>query len=171
MALRRYQHKFLQPLEIDQTKINDLAGHAIDADDLYSDVANFSSTTLKQVSETAVNQFNSVLNSIGGTLTIDVSQGTVFLGDLDFSVTTWAFVNVPTTNGRAVTVTAIIDGDTAQTYGDPCSVNGTSISGGVKWSGGTPPISTNNYDIIRFIIVTDAAGVINVFGIANTNIS
>lgn len=171
MALRRYQHKFLQPLEIDQTKINDLAGHAIDADDLYSDVANFSSTTLKQVSETVVNQFNSVLNSIGGTLTIDVSKGTVLLGDLDFSVTTWAFINVPTTSGRAVTITAIIDGDTAQTYGDACTVNGTSISGGVKWSGGSSPTATNNYDLIRFIIVKDISGVTNVFGFPTTNIS
>ena len=171
MALRRYQHKFLQPLEIDQTKINDLAGHAIDADDLYSDVANFSSTTLKQVSETVVNQFNSVLNSIGGTLTIDVSKGTVFLGDLDFSVTTWAFANVPTTNSRSVTVTVIIDGDTAQTYGDGCTVNGTGLSSGVKWVGGSAPTATNNYDLIRFHIVRDAIGTINVFGIANTNIS
>jgi len=83
----------------------------------------------------------------------------------------WAFTNVPTTNSRAVTVTLIIDGDTAQTYGDACTVNGISISGGVKWAGGSAPTATNNFDVLTFTIVRDGAGTINVFGSGNTNFS
>jgi len=128
-------------------------------------------TNLNQVTETVVNAFNTALAPSSGTLTVDTSLGTVVLGDLNASVTTWAFTNVPTANSKATTVTLIIDGDTAQTYGDACNVNGSAVSGGVKWSGGSAPTATNNFDIITFTIVKDSAGTINVFGSGNTNFS
>jgi hypothetical protein len=125
----------------------------------------------KQITETVVNTFSGTLAPSSGTLTVDTSAGTVVLGDLNASVTTWAFTNVPTANSKATTVTLIIDGDTAQTYGDACSVNGSAVSSGVKWSGGSAPTATNNFDIITFTIVRDTAGIINVFGSGNTNFS
>ena len=128
-------------------------------------------TNLKQITETSANNFNTTLSPSTGTLTVDTSVGTVVLGDLDASVTTWAFTNVPTANSKATTITLIIDGDTAQTYGDACNVNGSAVSGGVKWSGGSAPTSTNNFDVITFTIVKDGAGTINVFGSGNTNFS
>lgn len=128
-------------------------------------------SNLTQITETVVNAFNTVLAPSSGTLTIDTNAGTVLLGDLNASVTTWAFTNVPTTNSRAITITLIIDGDTAQTYGDACSVNGVSITNGVKWVGGTAPTATNNFDFITFAIVRDSAGTINVFGSAGMNYS
>jgi hypothetical protein len=121
--------------------------------------------------ETSRNNFNTSLAPSSGTLTIDTSLGNIVLGDLSASVTTWAFTNVFTINNRATTVTLIIDGDTAQTYGDACTVNGSAVSGGVKWSGGTAPTATNNFDILTFVIVRDGAGTINVFGSGNTNFS
>jgi hypothetical protein len=126
-------------------------------------------TNINQVTENVVNNFNTTLTPSTGTLTVDTSLGTVILGDLSASVTTWAFTNAPTINGKATTVTLIIDGDTAQTYGDTCTVNGTSVSGGVKWSGGNTPTSTNNFDVITFTIVRDGAGTINVFGSYTTD--
>jgi len=108
-------------------------------------------TNLNQITETVVNAFNTTLAPSSGTLTVDTSAGTVVLGDLNASVTTWAFTNVPTANSKATTVTLIIDGDTAQTYGDACNVNGSAVSGGVKWSGGSAPTATNNFDIITFL--------------------
>jgi len=72
-----------------------------------------------------------------------------------------------TSAGRRSMITVIVDGDTAQTYGDACSVNGTSISGGIKWPSGLIPASTNNYDILTFVIVRDAGGTVNVFGSIN----
>ena len=128
-------------------------------------------TNLNQVTETVVYAFNTTLAPSSGTLTLDTSLGTVFLGDLNASVTTWEFTNVPTTNSKATTITAILDGDTGQTYGDACSVNGSAISNGVKWAGGSSPTSTNNFDILSFIIVKDSSGTINVFGSGNTNFS
>jgi hypothetical protein len=128
-------------------------------------------TNLKQITETSVNNFTSTLSPSTGTLTVDTSAATVVLGDLDASVTTWAFTNVPAVNNKATTVTLIIDGDTAQTYGDACSVNGTAITNGVKWAGGVAPDATNNYDILTFTIVRDGAGTINVFGSGTVNFS
>jgi surface antigen len=126
---------------------------------------------LQQITETSVNNFNTALAPSSGTLTVDTSAATVVLGDLNASVTTWAFTNVSTTNSKATTVTLIIDGDTAQTYGDACSVNGSSITNGVKWAGGVAPSASNNYDIITFTIVRDSGGTINVFGSGTVNFS
>ncbi len=139
--------------------------------DVRGDVSIASTANLTQITETVVNAFNTTLSPSSGTLTVDTSLGTVVLGDLDASVTTWAFTNVPTANSKATTVTLIIDGDTAQTYGDACSVNGSAITNGVKWSGGSAPTATNNFDVITFTIVKDSAGTINVFGSGNTNFS
>lgn len=121
--------------------------------------------------ETVVNNFITSLTPVSGTLFVDVSAGTIVLGDISASVTTWAFTNVPTVNGMGTTVTLIIDGDTAQTYGDACLVNGVSISGGVKWSGGNAPTATNNFDLLTFAIIRDNNGNVNVFGSATTNFS
>lgn len=165
MALRRYQHRFLQPLEIDQANIRtNIDATRASVQSLNSASSNETSTVLKQVSETAVNRFDSVLNSFAGTFTIDVSQGTVFLGDLDFSVTNWNFTNVPTANNRATTITAIIKGNTTETYGTGATVNGVSVAGGVRWRDGMSPSSTNNYDVLEFKIVRDTGGTVYVFG-------
>jgi hypothetical protein len=128
-------------------------------------------TNLKQITETVANNFNTVLAPSTGTLTIDTSLATVFLGDINASVTTWAFTNVSTTNSKATTITLIIDGDIAQTYGDACSVNGSAVSGGIKWSGGVAPDASNNFDILTFTIVRDSAGTVNVFGSSSVNFS
>ncbi|NBP03467.1 MAG: hypothetical protein EBU90_25930, partial [Proteobacteria bacterium] len=132
--------------------------------------------TSKQLTEVVVNNFNTTLTPTSGTLTIDTSLGSVILGDLigtlfGNSITNWAFTNVSTANGKATTITVIIDGDTAQTYGDACSVNGTAITGGIKWAGGSTPTASNNYDIIAFTIIKDNNGTINVFGSATVNYS
>jgi hypothetical protein len=153
--------------------VNDVSGiPSIDVDaDGTVKLAPFNGTVaIKQITETSVNNFNTTLSPSSGTLTIDTSVGTVILGDLNASVITWAFTNVPTANNRATTITLIIDGDTSQTYGEACSVNGSTIVGGVKWAGGSAPASTDAFDIISFTIVKDGAGTINVFGSGNTNL-
>jgi hypothetical protein len=126
-------------------------------------------TDINQVTENVVNNFNTILAPSSGTLTVDTSLGTVGLGTLSASVTSWAFTNVPTTNSKATTITLIIDGNTSNTYGDTCNVNGTNITGGVKWSGGNTPTATNNFDVITFTIVRDGSGTINVFGSYTTD--
>ena len=129
-------------------------------------------TDIKFVTETVVGNLpGTSLVVSGGTLTIDTSQGTAFCGALSNPVTTWAFTNVPTTNGKLITVTVILQGSATNTYGDACSVNGTSITNGVKWAGGLAPTSTNNIDIISFILMKDNSGTVFVIGSSSTNIS
>jgi hypothetical protein len=154
--------------------VNDISGIPsidVNADGTISLAPYTGTVVLKQVTETVANTFTTTLAPSSGTFTVDTLLGTVVLGDLNASVTTWAFTNVPTANSRATTITLIIDGDTAHTYGDACNVNGSAVSGGVKWSGGSAPTATNNFDIITFTIVRDSAGTINVFGSGNTNFS
>jgi len=125
----------------------------------------------KRYTQTVSNAFNTSLAPSSGTLTVDTSLGNVTLGALNASVTTWAFTNVPTENSKMASVTVIIDGNTSYTYGDACSVNGSSVTNGIMWAGGSAPTATDNYDIIKFDIVKDSAGTINVFGYGTMNFS
>lgn len=129
-------------------------------------------TDIKFVTETVVGtSLSSSLAVSSGILVIDTSQGTVFIGSLSSSVTTWSFTNVPTTNNKLLTVSLIIQGSVAYSYGDACSVNGTAITGGVKWYGGFAPTATNNIDMISFIILRDGNGTLSVIGNQTINIS
>jgi outer membrane murein-binding lipoprotein Lpp len=121
--------------------------------------------------ETVANAFNTSLAPSSGTLTVDTSVGNAVLGALSASVTTWAFTNVPTDNSKVTSVTAVLAGNASYTYGDACSVNGSAVTNGIMWSGGSAPTPTSNTDIITFIIVRDSAGTIKVFGSATTNFS
>ena len=121
--------------------------------------------------ETVANAFNTSLAPSTGTLTVDTSVGNAVLGALSASVTTWAFTNVPTDNSKVTSVTAVLAGNASYTYGDACSVNGSAVTNGIMWSGGSAPTPTSNTDIITFIIVRDSAGTIKVFGSATTNFS
>jgi hypothetical protein len=153
--------------------VNDVSGLPsidVDADGTIKLAPYGGTVVLKQVTETVANTFTTTLAPSSGTLTVDISLGTVILGDLNAPVITWAFTNVPTANSRATTITLIIDGDTAHTYGEACSVNGSAITGGVKWVGGDAPTPTVHFDIITFTIVRDSAGTIIVFGSGNTNL-
>ena len=125
----------------------------------------------KRYTETSANAFNTSLAPSSGTLTVDTSVGNAVLGALSASVTTWAFTNVPTDNSKVTSVTAVLLGNTSFTYGDACSVNGSAVTNGIMWSGGSAPTPTTNTDIITFIIVRDSAGTIKVFGSATTNFS
>ena len=120
--------------------------------------------TASDVGDVVTNSFGTSITVSSGTASFAASQDTVYLGTLSASVTTWAFTSVPATNGKIVTITMIIAGAVARTYGDACTVNGVSVSGGVKWSGGTSPYSTAGTDILTFVIVRDNSGVTNVFG-------
>lgn len=128
-------------------------------------------TNKPQTSDVVSNSFGTTLTVSSGTLTLDASTDSVYLGTLSQSVTTWAFTSVPETNGKVTSITVIIAGDLAKTYGDACTVNGVSVSSGVKWSGGGAPASSSNTDVITFSIVRDNSGVIYVFGSVAVNFS
>ena len=125
----------------------------------------------KRYTETVANAFNTSLAPASGTLTVDTSTGNAVLGALSAAVTTWAFTNAPTDNSKVTTVTAVLAGNASYTYGDACSVNGSAVTNGIMWSGGSAPTATAGTDIITFVIVKDSAGTVKVFGSATTNFS
>jgi hypothetical protein len=121
--------------------------------------------------ENVANSFNTTLAPTSGTLTINTLLGTCVLGTLNSSVTLWDFTNVPTDSGKSTMVSVVLSGNTAYTYGDACTVNGASVSGGIKWCAGIVPTATSGTDIISFLIIRDQSGTVQVFGSATTNFS
>jgi hypothetical protein len=124
------------------------------------------------VTEKVFNSFTTTLTPVSNTLTISTAGANTILGKpTTAAINTWAFTGVGLANGESKTITLILEGNTAATYGDACTVDGTAVSNGVRWSGGSPPLSTSNTDILTFIIIQDNSGTVRVFGQGNTNFS
>jgi hypothetical protein len=121
--------------------------------------------------ETTTSNFSDTLNPSSGTLTLSVSNSSVLVGALGSTVTTWAFTGVDTSDGSSITLTTIIDSNSLYAYGDSCTVNGVPITGGIRWAGGIPPISTNNEDLLSFTIITDKSSETRVYGSYQLNYS
>jgi hypothetical protein len=130
-------------------------------------LANFEKAVTEKVSST----FGTNFSMSSGTLNIDCSNSSIIVGNLPESVSTWAFTGISTENGKSTTITLIIDSSSLLTYGENCTVNGSAISGGVRWNGGIAPITTDNEDFLSFAIVRDAAGTVRVYGSSSLNFS
>ena len=124
------------------------------------------------VTEKVFNSYSTSLGASAGTLTVNIAGANTLLGaPTSNAITTWAFTGVGLTNGQSKTLTLVLDANTAATYGDACTVDGVSISTGVQWSGGSPPVATSNTDILTFVLIRDNSGVTKVFGQGNTDFS
>ena len=124
------------------------------------------------VTEKVFNNYTTTLTPSANILTINLAAANTILGTpATQAINEWAFTSVNLTNGQSKTVTVILSANTAATYGDACSVDGVSVTNGVQWSGGSPPIATSNTDILTFVIVRDNAGATKVFGQGNTDFS
>jgi hypothetical protein len=124
------------------------------------------------ITEKTFNNFATTLTPSANILTINVAGANTILGTpATQAINEWAFTNVGLVNNQSKTVTLILTANTAATYGDACSVDGNSVTNGVEWSGGSPPIATSNTDILTFIIVRDGSGITRVFGQGNTDFS
>ena len=130
-----------------------------------------------RVVEKTFGNFTTNLTVATNTLNVTPAGANTILGTTPTSaINTWAFNTADPDgntleNGQTMTVTLIIDANTAATYGDACTVDGNAVATGVQWSGGSPPVATTNTDILTFIIVKDSAGVVKVFGQGNTDFS
>lgn len=125
-----------------------------------------------RVVEKVFNSFTTTLTPSSNILTINVAGSNTILGKPTTSaINTWAFTGASLINGQSITVTLILEGNTAATYGDACTVDGDAIPNGIRWSGGSPPLSTTNTDILTFVIVKDNSGNTRVFGQGNTDFS
>ena len=122
--------------------------------------------------EKVFNNYSTTLTPSANILTINLSAANTICGTpATQAINEWAFTNTGLANGQSKTVTLILSANTAATYGDACSVDGNSVTNGVEWSGGSPPIATSNTDILTFVIVKDNAGITRVFGQGNTDFS
>ncbi|AMO43221.1 virion structural protein [Cyanophage S-RIM32] len=126
-----------------------------------------------RIKESNDNNFGTSLAPNGsGVLTINTATSNTICGTpTSAPIDKWAFTNVSLNNGESFTLTLILASNINALYGDACSVDGSDITNGVKWSGGSPPTPTNNTDILTFIIVKDGSGTIQVFGQGNTDFS
>ena len=125
----------------------------------------------KAVTERVASNFGTNFSSTSGTLSINCSDSSVIVGVLTESVSTWAFAGISTENGKSTTVTLIIDSSSLLTYGEQCTVNGSAVSGGIRWNGGIAPLTTDNEDFLSFAIVRDNSGTIRVYGSSSLNFS
>lgn len=131
-----------------------------------------------RVLEKSFSSFGTGFNISNNVLTISAAAANTIIGNTssNSSINEWAFTTADPdgnalVNNQSLTLTLIIDASTASSYGDACSVDGNSVSNGVEWSGGSPPIATSNTDILTFVIVKDSSGVTRVFGQGNTDFS
>jgi hypothetical protein len=131
-----------------------------------------------RVLEKSFSSFNSGFTINSNVITVTAAAANTVCGNTssNTAINEWAF-NTADPNGniiannQSLTLTLIVDASTASTYGDACSVDGNSVTNGVEWSGGSPPVATSNTDILTFVIIKDGSGVIRVFGQGNTDFS
>jgi hypothetical protein len=133
-----------------------------------------------RVLEKTFQNFNTSLAPTSNVLTVNCSAANTILGETTTdAINTFAFItdnNDPSNpsvlgNGQSITITLIINANTAAIYGDACTVDGATVSNGIKWAGGSPPSPSSNFDILTFVIAKDNNGTINVFGQGNTDFS
>lgn len=125
-----------------------------------------------RIIEKSLNTFGSALTPSAGTATISVAtSNTILYTPAATAINTWNFTNVNLVDNQTITITLILQSNTAATYGDGCVVDSVSISNGIQWSGGSPPVPTANTDILTFIIVRDGNGETRVYGQGNTDFS
>ncbi|CAF34240.1 virion structural protein [Synechococcus phage S-PM2] len=125
-----------------------------------------------RITEKVVNNFVTSITPVSNELEVSAANGNTIIGTLAASaINTWNFTNLGLTNGSSITLTLIVDGNATAIYGDACKVEGNSITGGIQWSGGSPPANTSNIDILTFIVVRDTSGVTKVYGQGNTGFS
>jgi len=131
-----------------------------------------------RILEKSFSSFNSGFTINSNVISVTAAAANTVCGNTssNTAINEWSFSTADPdgnvlANNQSLTLTLIIDASTASTYGDACSVDGNSITNGVEWSGGSPPIATSNTDILTFVIIKDGSGVIRVFGQGNTDFS
>ena len=120
-------------------------------------------TVLQEVTEV----INSTPGATASTVVYDFSNGSNWYHSSANTNYTASFINVPTTDNRAITTTIIIDqGATAYI---PTSVkinNGANET--VRWSGGTASGTANQVDIVGFTFIRSGGAWAQVLGQINT---
>jgi len=124
------------------------------------------------VTEKVFNSYSTSLAPSSNVLTVNIAGANTICGTpTTDAIDTWAFTGVNLNSGQSKTITLILTANTSATYGDACSIDGVAVTNGVQWSGGSPPVSTANTDILTFVVIRDNSGIVKVFGQGNTDFS
>lgn len=118
-------------------------------------------TILQQVTENLV--------SIGATSAIvnyDFSVSSIWYHSTASNNFTANFLNVPTTDNRAITLTLVISqGSTAYM---PNVLQIDSVTQSIKWANGTASVNANKTDIVGFTLIRSSSSWVQVLGQINT---
>jgi hypothetical protein len=115
-------------------------------------------TIFQQTSE----KVNSTPGATATLVTYDFNTGSIWYHSTASTNYTADFVNLPTTDSRAITATIIISQGT--TGYSPTSVRISGVTQSVKWSGGTYSVSTNKVDIVGFTFLRTSGTWSQIFG-------
>jgi hypothetical protein len=117
--------------------------------------ATFSSTGLSELAEVIEVIGSEPTGATSSNVVYDFTLGSIWYHGTASTNYTAKFVNVPTTNNRAVTATIIISqGATAYS---PTIVHIEGVTQSVKWAGGTYSASANKVDVIGFTFLRTSA--------------
>ena len=125
----------------------------------------FSSTGLTELSEVIEVINSGPTGATASTVTYDFSGGSIFYHGTASQNYTADFINMPTTNNRAITATIIIDQDSTPYIPTVVKIEGTTQP--VKWAGGTYSGTANGVDIIGFTFIRTSSTWTQVLGQIN----
>jgi hypothetical protein len=115
-------------------------------------------TTFQQTSE----KVSTLPVATASLVTYNFNDGSIWYHSTASSNYTADFINLPTTDNRAITATIIISqGPTGYA---PTSVRISGVTQSIKWSSGTYSVSTNKVDIVGFTFLRTSATWSQVFG-------
>ena len=119
-------------------------------------------TVLQQASEVVVTSFGAT----AATVTYDFTNGTIWYHSTANTNFTANFVNMPTTNNRAITANLILDQGVTAYAPTVVQIDGTPQT--VKWANGTYSVTANGTDIVGFTFIRTGNAWVEVLGQIST---
>lgn len=119
-------------------------------------------TIFQQASEIV----NTSFGATAATVTYDFTTGTIWYHGTASTNYTANFVNMPTTNGRAITANIMISQGSTPYAPTSVSIGGTPQT--VKWANGTYSVTANNVDIVGFTFLRSGNAWTQVLGQIST---
>lgn len=123
-----------------------------------SDPTTFTSNTsfTSLIDIEAISESVTTLTGATGTVTHDISLGSVFYHSSIVSNFTANFTNVPTTNGKSITVAVLLSQGATGYYPNVCQINGSAVT--IRWIGNvTPTPSSSKVELVVFNFIRVAS--------------
>jgi hypothetical protein len=109
---------------------------------------------------------NTTPGATASTVVYDFSTGSNWYHSSATTNYTANFINIPTDNNRAITLTIIINQSSTAYIPTSVQVNGSDQT--IKWAGGTASGTANQVDIVGFTFIRSGGSWVQVFGQINT---